>query len=72
MLKKIRDFYQKEYEITKQEVAKISLFPVQANVVLGAIQRILGIADFHMEGSYDIEIAELYCEYKEKLLELLR
>ena len=35
MLKKIRDFYQKEYEITKQEVAKISLFPVQANVVLG-------------------------------------
>ena len=72
MLKKIRDFYQKEYEITKQEVAKISLYSERNQTVLGAIQRILGVAAFHMEISYDNDIEKLYNEYKEKLLELLK
>lgn len=72
MLKKIRDFYQKEYEITKQEVEKKSLFSERSEVVWGAIQRNLGVAYFHMEGSYDNDIEELYNKYKEKLLELLK
>ena len=72
MFKKIRDFYQKEYEITKQEATRTQSYSERNKVVLGAILRILGIADFHMGGSYDNEIAELYYEYKEKLLELLK
>ena len=72
MLKKIRDFYEREYKVTKQEVARKSLFSERSEVVWGAIQRNLGVAAFHMEGSYNDEIEELYNEYKEKLLELLK
>ena len=72
MLKKIKAFYQKEYEITKQEVTITQSYSELNRVVWATIQRIFGVANFHMGDSYDNEIAELYYEYKEKLLELLR
>ena len=72
MLKKIRDFYEKEYEITKQEVARTQFNSERNGVVWAAIQRNLGVAYFHIGGSYDNDIEKLYNKYKEKLLELLK
>ena len=72
MFKKIRDFYEREYEITKQDVTRTQSYSERNQAVWGAIQRNLGVACFHMNESYDNEIAELYNEYKEKLLELLK
>lgn len=72
MLKKIRDFYEREYEITKQEATRTQSYSERNKVVLAAIQRNLGVAAFNMEGNYDDNIEELYNKYKEKLLELLK
>ena len=72
MLKKIKDFYQKEYEITKQDVTMTQSYSELNRVVWATIQRNLGVAYFHIGGSYDNEIIKLYYEYKEKLLELLK
>ena len=72
MLKKIKAFYQKQYEITKQEVTIAQSYSELNRVVWAAIQRNLGVAYFHIGGSYDYDIEKLYYEYKEKLLELLK
>ena len=72
MLKKIREFYEKEYEITKQDVTRTQSYSERNKIVWGTIQRNLGIADFHIGGSYDNDIGKLYNEYREKLLELLK
>ena len=65
-------FYEKEYEITKQDVTRTQSYSERNKIVWGTIQRNLGIADFHIGGSYDNDIGKLYNEYREKLLELLK
>ena len=72
MLKKIRDFYEREYEITKQEATRIQSYSERNKVVLAAIQRNLGVAYFHINKGYDNDIDKLYNEQREKLLELLK
>ena len=72
MLKKIRDFYQKDYEITRQDVARTQFYSERNEVVWAAIQRNLGVAYFHLNKGYDNDIDKLYSEYREKLLELLK